>query len=255
MKLKKLILSMTLIAFFAASMSAYCAPVSNAQIKEAIKKYKAQNYTGCLQDTEEMIKKDPSNSFAYYYQALAYTQLGKKDAATEAYNKVISLNTVSVLVENSTKGINCLDGKDGCKPANVDDSELDKFIKSDKFYGNSVQADLNKKKLDQIKNNINNQTNQKSEMPTNDEIAEAVKTLAKVGINPLSGMNMNGYQNMNPEMMQMNMLLGSNNNNQMNMLPMMLMNQNGNKISPEIVQSMLMNSMSADLNYGGMSTY
>ncbi len=254
MKLKKLILSMTLIAFLASSLTAYSAQVSNAQIKQAINKYKTKNYIGCLQDTEDIIRKDPSNAFAYYYQALAYTQLGKTDEAIDAYNKVISLNNVAVLVDNAGKGIKCLEGKEGCKPEGAEETDLDKFIKSDKFYGNSVQADLNKKKLDKIKNNINKQTNLKSEMPTNDEIAEAVKTLAKIGFNPLNGMN--SYQNMNPEMLQMNMLLGNNSNPQMNMLPMLLMSsQNGNKISPEVIQTMLMNNMSSDLNYGGMSTY
>ena len=54
------------------------------------------------------------------------------------------------------------------------------------------------------------------------------------------------YQN--PEMMQMNMLLGNNNqNNSMNMLPLLLMNQNGNqKISPEIIQTMMMSQMNPE---------
>lgn len=254
MKLKKLILSMTLIAFFATSLATYSAQVSDTQIKQAISKYKTKNYMGCLQDTQDIISKDPSNAFAYYYQALAYTQLGKIDDAIDAYNKVINLNNVAVLVENANKGIKCLEGKDGCKPDAAEETDLDKFIKSDKFYGNSVQADLNKKKLDKIKNNINKQNNLKSEMPTNDEIAEAVKTLAKIGFNPLA--QMSNYQTMSPEMMQMNMLLGNNSGSQMNMLPMLLMSgQNGNKLSPEIIQSMLMNNMSADMNYGGMYTY
>jgi len=80
-------------------------------------------------------------------------------------------------------------------------------------------------------------------MPTNDEIAQAVKTLAKLGINPMAGMNAN-YAN--PEMMEMNMLLGNNTqtNNGMNMLPMLLMNQNGvQKMSPELIQTMMMSQM------------
>lgn len=253
--MKKFVLNLTLIALLASTLSAYATPVTNAEIKAAIKKYKAKNYIGCLQDTQAMVKKDPTSAVAYYYQGLAYTQLGKKAEASEAYNKVINLNSNSVLTQNATKGISCLNGDEECRPKEEAKSELDEFIKSDKFYGNSVQADLNKKKLNQMKDSFN--TNQKSEMPTNDEIAEAVKTLAKIGINPLAGMN--GMNPVNPavnpqsaEMMQMNLLLGSNSNNNgmQNMLPMMLMNQgNGKNISPELIQTMMMSNMASDFGY------
>lgn len=257
--MKKLILSLTLIAFISTAMHVSAAQVTNAEIRAAVQKYKMKNYIGCLQDTQAMVKKDPSSAIAYYYQALAYSQLGKRTEATDAYNSVITLNSMPILVENATKAINCLEGKEGCKPEEKEESELDTFVKSGKFYGNSVQSELNQKRLEHVKQEINNQ---KSEMPTNDEIAEAVKTLAKAGINPLAGMNganPTAYANMfqqSPEMMQMNMLMGGNNNNSMgnNMMPMLMMaQQNGQKVSPELIQSMMMSNMASDFNYGSQT--
>ena len=82
-------------------------------------------------------------------------------------------------------------------------------------------------------------------MPTNEEIANAVKTLAKLGINPMGAMvQPAAYQN--PEMMQMSMLLGNNtqSNNGMNMLPFLMMNQgNTQNMSPELIETMMMNQM------------
>lgn len=259
--MKKLILNLTLIAFLATSLGAWASPVSNSQIKAMIKKYKAKDYTGCVQETQTLLKKDPTNAAVYYYQGLSLYQLGMPRPATVAFEKVIALNSNSVLVEYATKGIHCIKGDDECKPHSDESegSELDQFLKSNKFYGNSVQSDLNQKKLNQIKHNINDSVkdkdNKKSEMPTNDEIAEAVKTLAKAGINPFAGMNGMNPAAMTPEsaqMMQMNMLLGNNTNNgnQMNMLPMMLMNgQNGEKLSPELIQTMMMSNMANDFGY------
>ncbi len=261
--MKKLILNLTLIAFLATALGAYAAPVTNAQIKALIRKYKAKDYVGCVQDSQTLLKKDPSNAAVHYYQGLSLYQLGRTDKAIIAFNAVISLNSNTVLSDYATKAIHCINKDDECKPQNEagEESDLDKFLKSNKFYGNSVQADLNQKKLNQMKQNINDtiknndNDNQKSEMPTNDEIAEAVKTLAKIGINPFGGMNGMNPAAMTPEsaqMMQMNMLLGNNtNNNQMNMLPMLLMNQeNGAKLSPEVIQTMMMSNMSNDFGYG-----
>ena len=139
-----------------------------------------------------------------------------------------------------------------CAKYGKETNELEQFIKSNKFYDKAVQAEVNKKKLDRIRENINDELGpKKGEMPSNDEIANAVKTLAKLGINPLAGMT-GAYTN--PEMMQMNMLLGSNTNNEygtnnsMNMLPLLWMNsQNGQQMPPELIQTMMMSQMPAAL--------
>ena len=249
MKLKKIILGLAALAFMAIQTASFADQVPDSTIKSLVSKYKAQNYLGCIQASDKVIQKNPSNIFAYYYKGLSYYQLGKKDEAISAFEKVQALNSNKTLVEYSKKGIACLETPEECATYGQAQSDLDLFIKSKKFYDKSVQAEVNKKKLDRIRENINDElknTDQKSEVPTNDEIANAVKTLAKIGINPLAGINA-GYQN--PEMMQMNMLLGNNNmNNGMgmnnNMLPMLLMNKEAmQNMSPEVIQSMMMNQM------------
>lgn len=55
--MKKLILNLTLIAFLATALGAYAAPVTNAQIKALIRKYKAKDYVGCVQDSQTLLKK------------------------------------------------------------------------------------------------------------------------------------------------------------------------------------------------------
>ena len=76
----------------------------NANLASSIKKYKNGNYTGCLQELYSFIKKDPSNPVAYYYMAMAYTQIGDNNAATAAYDHVIALSSNDVLTSYATKG-------------------------------------------------------------------------------------------------------------------------------------------------------
>lgn len=249
MKLKKVILGLAILAFFAAPSLCMAQDAPDAALRAMVAQYKSKNYLGCFQSTENILKKNPSNSYALYYQGLVYAQLGKKDKAIEAFDKVEALKGNPTIVKNAKIGKACMTSEEECaKYAEVGD-DLDKFIKSNKFYDSSVQSEVNKKKLDRIRQNINEELGgKKSEMPTNDEIANAVKTLAKVGFNPMNGMNTAAFQN--PEMMQMNMLLGNsdsqNNGMNNNMLPYLLMgqNQNGNqKMPPELIQSMMMSQM------------
>ena len=245
MNLKKFILGMTILGFMATQAACLAENVPDSVIRTLVGKYKAQNYTGCVQMSEDIIKKNPSNIYAHYYQGLAYMQLGKSEQATASFEKVEALNSNPTLVKYAQRGIACVQSPEECAKYSETNTDLDKFIKSNKFYDKAVQSEVNKKKLDRIKENINEELgpNKKSEMPTNDEIAQAVKTLAKLGINPMAGINAN-YAN--PEMMEMNMLLGNNTqaNNGINMLPMLLMNQNGvQKMSPELIQTMMMSQM------------
>lgn len=247
MKLKKIILGLAVFAFMAVQLGCFAADVTDSAIKVMVNKYKAHNFLGCIQDSDKIIETNPSNIYAHYYKGLSYYQLGKHEQATESFSKVEMLNTNERLVKYAQRAKACIETPDECKSYSEEGTELDKFIKSNRFYDKSVQSEVNKKKLDRIKENINEELNpKKSEMPSNEEIANAVKTLAKVGFNPMNGMNPSMYQN--PEMMQMSMLLGSNdtqgNNGMNNMLPYFMMGQNGaNKMSPELIQTMMMNQM------------
>lgn len=252
MSFRKLVLSFAMM--FALALPSFSAEVSvsDSMIKDMISLYKAQNYTGCLQAIDSILEANPSNSYAYYYQALSYSQIGEKEKATVAFEKVEALKANDVLVDYAAKGKACLVSEEACKEYTKNVNELDAFIKSGNFYAKSVQSEMNKKKLNRIREDINKELKEvkpekKSEMPSNDEIAEAVKTLAKVGFNPMNNPGMlNMYQT--PEMMQASMLLGNNdsNNGMNNMLPYFLMQQgqNGaNKISPELIQTMMMSQM------------
>lgn len=78
-------------------------------LKQVIQKYKAGNYTGCVQDAEEITKKDPSNAAVYYYMGSAYMKIGMKDAAKQAFGKVADLSTAPQLVSLSLQAIHCID--------------------------------------------------------------------------------------------------------------------------------------------------
>ena len=90
--------------------------------------------------------------------------------------------------------------------------------------------------------NPKNQLQNKSEVPTKEEIVQALDTLKRAG-----------YQNympqpaMNAEMMQLSMLnsLNSNNNtNPMaNLMPYMMNSENASQLDPQFMQAMMMNSM------------
>lgn len=233
----------------------------NATIKSATAKYKAGNYTGCLQELFSLVKKDPSNALAYYYMAMAYTHINMKDQAVAAYEQVIALNPNQYLVDYATKGRDCLTDGPACKPPEAtaapkeELSDLDKFIRAP--YGNGLSPELNRevkqKQLTNIKETINqkenleqpelqkikNFDNNKSEVESgekvaqvsDEEILQAIKTLKNAGLNLTvqSENQQNQYaqiaqmmQNQDPKMAELNMLLGNNNNNNNNSMMNML---------------------------------
>lgn len=249
MKLKNIVIGLISFIFIGVSSACLATETSDSAIRNMINLYKNGNYLGCIDSSNKIIENNPADIFAYYYKALSYTQLGKTMEASEAYTQVITLNTNSTLVEYSKRANACISNPMDCEKYQKQINDLDDFIKSKKTYSDAVQSQINQKKLDRIRENINdevNNENKKSEMPSNDEIANAVKTLAKIGLNPMASMN---SMYTNPQMMQMSMLLGDNtNNNQMNMLPMLLMNQNGTQqMSPDLIQTMMMTQMSPAL--------
>lgn len=251
MKLKKFILGLALLMFITAQTACFAEQAPDSAVKGLVSQYKARNYIGCVQSSEKILETSPSNVFAHYYKGLGYYQLGKKDLAIASFQKVIDLNGNKTLVDLAVRGVACANAAEECKQYAESNDELDIFIKSNKFYDKSVQSDVNQKRLERIKNNINEELNHnKSEMPTNDEIANAVKTLAKIGINPLSQNTAMSGLTQNPEMMQANMMLGNNNQQggmMNNMLPMLLMSQkDGKNIPPELIQSMMMSQMTPD---------
>ena len=137
------------------------------------------------------------------------------------------------------------------------------------FISKQAQEKLLEHNLNSIINNVNqngsvpveklkkidNIMKQKSEAPSNEEIAAAVKTLSLAGVNVNLNSNQaaNPYQNINPEMMQMNMMMGlmggnqnSNmNSNPMNMLSMMMMQnpESLKNMDPKLMETMVSGMM------------
>jgi len=97
-------------------------------------------------------------------------------------------------------------------------------------------------------------------VPTDKEIADAVRTFQKMGLNPFSnGMNMNTAYGQNAEMMQLSALLNNqnnnnNNNNMMNLVPMLtaLQSQGGSNstVSKDFMQAYMLNQMLPNFNFG-----
>lgn len=277
----------------------------NATMKSAIAKYKNTNYTGCIQELYSILKKDKNNSMAYYYLAMAYIKAGKKDQAQAAYTRVINLNRNDILVDYSIRGIDCLNGAPSCVGGSgADGDDMDKFVSSP--YGNGFSDQVNtewrKKQLQYIQNKINkggtltpqelqkfnelnkseavsteklafadNGSKKNSEMPSNDEIIDALNVLKRAGLNistqtpsntqPLTEQpamqpqtpvqNPMAYTP-DPQYQQMSMMLNGGNNNtpdpMMYMVPYMMNANNGQNIDPKVIQSMMMNSMMNSLN-------
>lgn len=241
----------------------------DASLDSAIIKYQEGNYSGCLQELLSLVQVDTSNSVLYYYLAMAYTQIGNKEQAVKAYEQVIKLNADEILTKNSIKGRDCLVGGPAClandATANENKDPLEEFINSP--YGNGFSKELNEqfrqKELDKIQDTINKKdvleqkdieriqkfdlkSEKKNDIVTNEDIISAIEILKKAGIT----VSLNANPQLNNEYAQLSMLLGnnnSNNNSMMNMLPYMFGSEQ--KLDPQLIQSVMMNSMLTDFTF------
>jgi hypothetical protein len=246
--------------------------------RQGIQQYKAGNYVGCMQAMQDVIRNDPGNAVARYYLAITYVKLGNKDEATKEYNNVISLNPESKLIEYAKLGLSYLSGTatpgtpaTPSTPGATPESLPQINVPGDKndFMSDKVKDSIREKGINKIINDANSKNgqvdpnvlrkldrfpNKKSEntvTPTKEQVAQAMQVLSSVG---MSGMS----QNINPEAMEMNMLmssLGGQNMNGMNgsgygynpmssMYPMMMMSQGSDqKMDPELMQTMITTMM------------
>lgn len=264
------------------SLCSFANSTNSNLIKIAIKKYRNGNYVGCLQDCQNIVSRDPSNAMAYYYMAISYVQSGQKNKAIQSYGKVLSLHPNGTLAEYATTGKRCLETPDQCRQdqaAASTNPELDKFISSSKSdVSAKAQKDIEQRYLNSIKDEINSgkdingndlkrlnnntqleETEKKSQTPTNEEIAAALKTLNDAGLNVPTGMVNPYMQNNNAsgqDLTQLNMLMGNSNqadnNSMLNMLPYIIaQNKNGvgQQYSQQMMQTMIMGSMMQNVNF------
>lgn len=273
-----------LVYFFAIALMIIQADCSFAAsntgaLKIAAKKYQAGNYTGCLQDCQDIISRDPSNAVAYYYMAMSYTQAGKKDKAIEAYSKVLTLKPNAMLASYANTGKKCLETPELCiSDTAASQSDIDKFLASPSTdpLSSTVRKDLEQQQLNVLKEQINsgkdmdvNSTkllNDASEQvntdnkialkkPTEEEVTAALKVLNEAGVNPYSSMA--NYQN--PQAVQLQMLSAFNNNPvsnpndgnaMLNMIPQLMeQSRTGQgQYSPQMMQAFIMNSLTGNMN-------
>lgn len=236
----------------------------NSKVYSGISNYKKANYTGCIQDMQEALKKNPNDILAKYYLALVYTKIGLKDEAKKYYQEVINQGSEKLLVDYSKKAVTCLDNPEDklCAVKEEKDSEMDEFIESKQFLHPDLVKSMQKRELKDLKENFNADklpnmedyrfiNDAKDEVPTDAQIAAAVKVLAKVGYNPAAQIYNNSY--ISPQMAQMSMFTGNQNtnNNFVNMLPYLMAQKGSNSnISPELIQTMLLNQSMTNLDFG-----
>ena len=220
---------------------------SNSTLANAIRLYKAGNYSQSYIAFNNIVKRDPSNAVAYYYLAMTSAQIGKKDEALANYEKVISLSPNGQLGRYATKGKTCLETPDKCHEESEESAD-DRFIQS-RFgsgFSDKARSEYEKQKIENFMremNRGNDVTPQKfkdykdfsSEVPTNDEIVAALRTLQKAGLSDILNNNVN----------EMSLLTGGNNvNNNNAMLNMLMGGNNNSSLSPQVIQSLLTNQMS-----------
>lgn len=262
-----------------------------ALIENLITKYKEKNYVGCIQEAQSKLKQENPNPVAMYYMALSYTQIGDVNAALEIYDAILKLKPSETLTECATRGRDCLIGGPSCPNKGIEGADIDAHVQE--YKNNStrlnyktdetslaisqiiseqemktlpdmlVNSQLTEKKTLDLEENPENKQNFKEtqtnpqEIPNNDEVAQALKTLQNAGIAvTIQPAPMQGMQNYNPQMAQMSMLLGNNNSNNRNfdMLPYMMMqnqgqNNNANQFNSQMLQAMMMNYMMPSLDF------
>ena len=219
---KTLLTALSIAILFSVGSSVFAKNVANADLTNAIKMYKAGNYSQCYTMVETAISKDPSNPLGYYYKAMTAAQLGKKDEAIENYERAITLAPKrSNLIQYAEKGKRCLETPENCHEAAFDDS-MDEFIrkKNSDMFSEEAREMFEKLKIEQMMRNMNQNDDidpqkfreyrdfssmNNQNIPSNDEIADAVRTLQKAG---LINFGSNSYSDLSVLMGQ-NHLLGN----------------------------------------------
>ena len=240
-------------------------PTITPGLKPIIEKYRQENYLGAMLDLEELLKTEKTNTYAKYYLALCYTRLGYQQEAKQLYSDVASKEDNFALTYYAKRAITCLDNPDDSicfsdkpittegKKAKTNTNEkkevkddITKFIESGKMIHPSVQDEITKnrlkrKMLEEERERQQAQFDEQlSKVPTNEEIAQALNTLTKIGMNPFQMQNQTySMANLNNQFLP----LYANNIN-----PNLLNNQND--ISQMLLYSQLMQPQNNFGNYG-----
>lgn len=237
--MKKKLLTVLSILVLSSSLSiAHSKSVSNTELADAIKLYKAGNYSECYTALEGIIQKDPANALAYYYMGMTAAQIGRESEAISNYEKVITLTpSNNNLKRFAKKGKRCLETPEKCEES-LYDSIDDEFIQKRGIkFSEEVKSDFERLKIENFMREMNRndaiepqrfkEYKDFSSIPTNDEIVAALRTLQRAG---LSNIGNNNYADLSA-------LTGSPQQN--SMLNMMGINN----MNPQLIQALLTNNM------------
>lgn len=263
---------------------------ANDDISGVVDLYKNGKYQECITQAEIVTKNDPTSVLSYYYMALSYAKLGKKELAIKNYDKVIALGTNKDLSNYAKTGKSKLQpkpAKENIKQITGAEGMLEDVDEEKKTTSTPAQAKEKPKKLDEQNKaeepkktqSVTQKPNQNTNdgMPTNDEIVNAIRVLQRAGLlqgglGALTGAAPQQYPQqatpqsyMDPrtqELQQMLMMMNSGNNHNgygynsgndmMQMLPYL---QNGGKMSPQMIQMMMMKNSMPDFSSGSNNGY
>lgn len=220
--------------------------VKSPELSEAIKMYKAQNYSESYKILNAYVNKEQSNALAYYYLAMSSAQIGNKNEAVENYEKVLRLTSPeSNLGRYATKGKTCIVAPEACHVDETQSDSIDAFIRSN--YGNifskKVRSQYEQQKIENLMREMNRGKDVAPssfkgykdfsyETPSNDEIVAALRVLQRAGLNDVVASNISdfsiltGGQTYGNEAL-LNMLTGKK-----------------DSLNPQVIQSLLTNQMS-----------
>ena len=233
----------------------------------------ATNGRNCIMgnEDEKCYQNVNEPELVYPYANVVNTNLTPVDPETLVNRNLAKLkDRLSPVETEDDKGSanNSKDNKDNKVkyelPFGKQDSELDKFIEAP--YGNGLSPELNKEykqlQLRKIKDTINQteSTNNKEYNNMNDikkfdnqkSDSETIKLAYEIPSNVMEEISKDPeYIRQKQEMEELNMLLGNdrNNNNRNDMMDLLpyMSEQGDKKLSPEVIQSMMMQSIMGNL--------
>lgn len=233
----------------------------------------ATNGRNCIMGNEEEKCYQNVNEpeLVYPYANVVNTDLTPVDPETLVNRNLTILKDRLSSVENENDQNNTDKSKDSKDkkvkyelPFGKQDAELDKFIEAP--YGNGLSPELNKEykqlQLRKIKDTINQteSTNNKEYNNLNDikkfdnqkSDSETIKLAYEIPSNVMDEISKDPeYIKQKQEMEELNMLLGNdrNNNNRNDMMDLLpyMSEQGDKKLSPEVIQSMMMQSIMGNL--------
>lgn len=216
-------------------------------------------------------------AYVFYYMALSLHQIGltdqTRDLLVKIYSVAFTLSPRTKIGEYSMMAIDCINNPNSCA-----NSDMDEFIRSGKQVSDDIIKEEIlknlKKHTDEINqgkdlswyspdldnkiawvdtgmgdvtwvdagvprlDNIGKMEPSMNDIPTDEEIGKAIRTLQRAGINIAPQIN----SPMNNEYAQINALLNNGNNNYSNDYSTMMMMNNG-KVSPELMQTLMRQQM------------